>query len=90
MPRRALARAPATRHDHRIMSSTSRPVDRRLTLLLIITAACYAIGYPLALIGHSAVGWGFVALGGPFLIAVGVIVIARVHRGNAGGDDQQA
>lgn len=43
-------------------------------------ALCYAVGYPLALVGHSVAGWVLVFLGGPFLIALGVVVIRRVHR----------
>ena len=48
-------------------------------LLSLLTVLCYAVGYPLALIGHSPLGWVFVALGGPLLIATGVIVIRRLH-----------
>ena len=55
--------------------------QRGLAILLAATALCYLIGYPLALVGHSPVGWIFVTLGGPLLIAVGVVVIRRVHSG---------
>jgi hypothetical protein len=48
--------------------------------LLGATLLCYAIGYPVALLGHSVVGWVLVFLGGPLLIALGVLVIRRVHR----------
>lgn len=41
---------------------------------------CYGVGYPVALLGHSVAGWVLVFLGGPFLIALGVVVIRRVHR----------
>lgn len=54
--------------------------DRSLTILLAATVVCYAVGYPLALIGHSDVGWVFVFLGGPLLIALLVVVIRRVQR----------
>jgi hypothetical protein len=57
----------------------SAPSSRRLRLLLVITALCYLIGYPLALGAHSAIGWVFVALGGPFLFALLITVIQRVH-----------
>ncbi len=50
-----------------------------LRFLVIATALCYSIGYPLAIVGHSSVGWVLVALGGPLLIALGIIVIKRVH-----------
>jgi fatty acid desaturase len=65
--------------DYSAMAATRERPQRRLAALLAATALCYAIGYPLALIGHSAVGWVFVALGGPLLIALGVVVIRRVH-----------
>ncbi|MDQ6849017.1 MAG: hypothetical protein M3070_03355 [Actinomycetota bacterium] len=53
---------------------------RALKVLVTATALCYAIGYPIALVGHSDVGWLFVFLGGPLLIAVLVLVIRRVQR----------
>lgn len=54
--------------------------DRALAVLLVLTLLCYAIGYPIALAGHSAFGWILVFLGGPLLIAVLVLVIRRVQR----------
>jgi len=60
------------------MAGSAR-VTRRLRLLTVATALCYAVGYPLALGAHSAVGWIFVALGGPFLVALLFMVIQRVH-----------
>jgi hypothetical protein len=51
-----------------------------LRLLIVATVLCYAIGYPVALIGHSNIGWILVALGGPFLIAVIALVIRRIQR----------
>jgi hypothetical protein len=60
---------------HRISSSRRHP----LTVLIAATVLCYAVGYPLALIGHSDIGWIFVFLGGPLLIAVLAVVIRRVH-----------
>jgi hypothetical protein len=65
--------------DYSTMAATRERPQRRLTALLVATAFCYAIGYPLALVGHSAVGWVFVALGGPLLLALGVMVIRHVH-----------
>lgn len=60
------------------MADTAR-LSRRLRILTVATALCYAIGYPLALGGHSSIGWIFVGLGGPFLIALLITVIQRVH-----------
>jgi len=58
----------------------SREQSRRgIVVLLAATVLCYLIGYPLALIGRSAVGWIFVSLGGPLLIALGVTVIRQIH-----------
>jgi len=48
--------------------------------LLGATLLCYAIGYPVALLGHSIVGWALVFLGGPLLLALGAVTIRRVHR----------
>jgi len=60
------------------MADSAR-VSRRLRVLLVATALCYAIGYPLALGARSNVGWIFVGLGGPLLIALLITVIQRVH-----------
>jgi hypothetical protein len=54
--------------------------DRTLKIVLALTVLCYAIGYPVALVGHSPVGWVLVFLGGPLLITVVVLVIRRVQR----------
>jgi hypothetical protein len=43
--------------------------------------ACYAAGYPLAILGDSAVGWALVTLGGVFLLILGVVTIRLLHRG---------
>jgi hypothetical protein len=58
--------------------------SRRTRVLVVVTALCYAIGYPLALGAHSNVGWIFVGLGGPFLIALLITVIQRVHLDSLG------
>ena len=47
--------------------------------LVAATALCYAIGYPLALIGKSSAGWILVTLGGPLLAAVVWLFIRRVQ-----------
>jgi hypothetical protein len=57
----------------------SAHLARRMRVLTVVTALCYAIGYPLALGADSNVGWIFVGLGGPFLIALLITVIQRVH-----------
>ena len=54
--------------------------QRGVRLLLAATALCYLVGYPLALVGHSPVGWVFVTLGGPLLIALGVVAVRHLHR----------
>ena len=56
---------------------------RTLVFLLAATAVCYLIGYPLALLGHSNIGWVFVGLGGPLLAASGISVIRQVHRNSS-------
>ncbi|MGZ4506605.1 MAG: hypothetical protein ACXVX8_05715 [Blastococcus sp.] len=52
--------------------------NSRFVGLAIATVLCYAVGYPLALIGHSPVGWVFVFLGGPLLLTLGVLTIRRI------------
>ena len=54
-------------------------LTRRMKILVVVTALCYAVGYPVALGAHSNVGWIFVGLGGPFLIALLITVVQRVH-----------
>ena len=53
--------------------------NRLLAILIVATAVCYAVGYPLALVGGSDIGWVLVTLGGPLLISVGVLAIRRLH-----------
>jgi hypothetical protein len=43
----------------------------------------YAVGYPLAIFGHSPIGWIVVMLGGVFLLCLGAITVRRVHRGTS-------
>jgi hypothetical protein len=54
--------------------------DARILWLLVATAACYGVGYPVALLGHSNVGWVLVFLGGPLLLALGVLTVRWLHR----------
>lgn len=50
------------------------------SVLAVAAGLCYVVGYPVALLAHSAVGWVFVTLGGVLLLALGVLTIRRVHR----------
>ena len=43
----------------------------------------YGVGYPVAIVGDYLWGWILVALGGVFLLALGTVTIARIHRGSA-------
>ena len=46
-----------------------RPNNRPLWILVAATALCYAVGYPLALIGNSTRWVIWSRLGGPLLVA---------------------
>ncbi|MEO7069379.1 MAG: hypothetical protein ABI131_02695 [Nostocoides sp.] len=48
--------------------------------LILATALAYAVGYPLALVGGSPIGWVLVALGGVLLMWLGVVMIKRIQR----------
>jgi hypothetical protein len=41
---------------------------------------CYAVGYPLAILLHSVLGWALVMLGGIFLLSFGVATIRWAQR----------
>lgn len=60
-------------------TSGDRRNNRTLTILIIATALCYAVGYPLALVGKSNIGWVFVSAGGLMLVALVAVVIRRIH-----------
>jgi hypothetical protein len=68
--------------DARVLRMAERetPSRRPLWWLLGATLACYGTGYPLALWGHSDVGWVLVFLGGPFLLALGALTIRWIAR----------
>lgn len=53
---------------------------QRMRVLGTICAACYVVGYPLAIWGDSGWGWVLVWVGGLFLIALGVIVVRVMTR----------
>jgi ABC-type enterobactin transport system permease subunit len=52
---------------------------RAQTRLGIAVLLCYAIGYPVALVVDSPVGWVFVTLGGIFLLLLGIVTVRRIH-----------
>ena len=60
--------------------TSRRPFDTRVAWWLLAAALCYALGYPLALISHWKGGWVLVFLGGPCLIAAGVLTVMWLHR----------
>lgn len=64
---------------------TGSPRRRPLVLLLAGAALCYAVGYPLALAGNSNIGWIFVTLGGPLLLAAGFILMRRLYASDEAG-----
>lgn len=66
-----------------MVSTVAVPRRRTLWLLLIATVACYGTGYPLALWGHTDVGWVLVFLGGPLLLTLGVLTVRLLHRSTA-------
>lgn len=58
----------------------------KLQLMLAAgVAICYGVGYPLGLIANSVVGWFLVTLGGFFLVALGTVIVRRIHQGSASG-----
>lgn len=56
-------------------------MSRPQVVLGAATVLAYAVGYPVALLAHSPIGWVLVTLGGVFLLALGVVTIRRIHRG---------
>ena len=72
------------------MPDRGPPRARTLWVLLAATAACYGIGYPVALWGHSTAGWVLVFLGGPLLLTLGVLIVRRIHGGAVAGGAQES
>ncbi len=54
-------------------------VSKLQMLLFAAAAASYAVGYPLGLASHLAVGWVLVTLGGVFLVALGTVTVRRMN-----------
>ncbi len=58
---------------------------RRLWALAGATAACYAVGYPLALVAGSPAGWLLVGLGGVLLLAPSALPSSAVSPAPSAG-----
>jgi len=54
--------------------------DRPQLVLGLLSALCYAIGYPVALIANSPFGWVLVTLGGFLLFALIFMTVRRIER----------
>ncbi len=54
-------------------------VSKLQLFLFAAAAASYAVGYPLGLASHLAVGWVLVTLGGVFLVALGTVTVRRMN-----------
>jgi hypothetical protein len=63
-------------------NGNSRPT-RSQTVYGAAALVSYGVGYPVAIVGDYFWGWILVALGGVFLLALGAVTIARIHRGSA-------
>jgi hypothetical protein len=50
-------------------------------VLAVAMVVCYAVGYPVAILGHSPIGWGFVMLGGVLLFLLILVTVRRITRG---------
>lgn len=57
------------------------PGSRLLVRLATATVLTYLVGYGLVLGAHSGLGWVLVVLGGPLLLATGVVAVRQVQRG---------
>ena len=63
------------------MAKQSNPrLTRQQGVLICASAFCYAVGYPLALIGGFFAGWILVTVGGVFLLWLGATVVTRLTR----------
>jgi hypothetical protein len=59
-------------------------LSRAQTVSGAASLVSYALGYPVAIFAHSAIGWVLVMLGGFFLFFFGIVTIRRIHRGSQG------
>jgi hypothetical protein len=46
--------------------------------LIAAIVGCYGVGYPLALVGRSGLGWVLVGIGGLPLMALAVVTVLRI------------
>jgi hypothetical protein len=53
---------------------------RTQKVLAIAVVLSYLIGYPVALVLDSSIGWVLVTVGGIFLIALGIVTVRQIHR----------
>ena len=61
------------------LRDSARPTRAQI-VLAAISALCYALGYPIALVANSPWGWLLVTLGGVVLVALLVVTIRRIDR----------
>jgi len=66
-------------HSPDVSGQFPRP-DRTQTRLGVACVACYGVGYPVALVGGSNLGWALVTLGGLLLLILGVVTVRRIDR----------
>jgi hypothetical protein len=70
-----------------IVAGLRGQVSRLQLILLAATVICYAVGYPLGIVGRSVFGWVLVTLGGVFLIALGTVTVRRIHQSDVRSQD---
>lgn len=64
------------------MTTPTRAHPTRAQIILGAAALLsYGVGYPIALLVHSAIGWAFVTVGGIFLLALGVVTVRHIDSG---------
>lgn len=69
------------RHPRRVERSGLPRPDRTQVRIALAAAACYAVGYPVALAADQPWGWILVTLGGVLLAALVVVTVRRIERG---------
>ena len=55
--------------------------DRTQVRLVVASALCYAVGYPVALAADQPWGWLLVTLGGVLLVGLLFVTVRRIDRG---------